>query len=291
MSTYYASAWCGLVLSCAVTVGAEPEKQQHVPWLNRWDAAVAAARPADKPILLYFHTKTCAPCKVLEAKTFPDRQFRRFAEGVVLLKQDADVEGKATAKRYEVRGYPTMLLLEPDGTVMGRVIGFRDAGPLVAALKEIIAACKRMPEIDAALTKAPDDPQLNMEYARLLFVRGDSAAGLKQIERLDALGIREAAMVPLYLRSVQAAYETGSWSDPAGMAKRIVHLASKADALATEPGHQADAKLALAEAYMMLGEVGKARRYAEAITKMADASAEQRSAAEKMVEKLKGRGN
>ena len=45
-------------------------------------------------------------------------------------------EGKVLLEKYQVEGFPTMLLLEPDGSVVCKMVGSRGAQKLLDEVKK-----------------------------------------------------------------------------------------------------------------------------------------------------------
>ncbi len=48
-------------------------------------------------------------------------------------------EGKALAEKYGVSGFPTLLLVDPKGEEVDRIVGFRPPDKFIATLKPILA--------------------------------------------------------------------------------------------------------------------------------------------------------
>lgn len=121
---------------------------RRATWLTRIDQAKTESERLDMPIFLLFTgSDWCPPCMQLERNVFEKREFQEFAnEKLVLLMADfprnrrlsasQQSANQALAREYGVRGYPTMLLLNADGTVRQR-FGYsgQDAAGFVAMLQ------------------------------------------------------------------------------------------------------------------------------------------------------------
>ena len=84
-------------------------------------------------------------------------------------------EGKALTEKYGVRGFPTLLLVDPKGEEVDRIVGYRPPDKFIAALKPILAG-----NSFAALRKKteanPDDLETALAYAKKLEERRKSEA-------------------------------------------------------------------------------------------------------------------
>ncbi len=260
----------------------------EVSWLTNWEEAVTASRAQRKPIFVDVFTTWCPPCKQLDAETFSDKQFATLAADVVLLKQDAEKGGRELAKRYGVRGYPTLLLLDADGKLMARMVGFQPPDRLVRQTRRLIELSARLPKIEAGLKQRPTDPQLNMQLAELLFARDRSMEALKIVETLDKAAVREPAMAPLCLRAARTLFEqTPPVEQQQPVLERIANLLKKADTLAKDVYVAAEAKLMLAQSHMIRGELDVAQDYARAVTALDDAPPHMRDFARQLLRSLK----
>lgn len=85
----------------------------------------AEATSAKKLIFVDVYTTWCGPCKVMAADIFPQPVVGNYMNATfVNAKFDAEKgEGIEIAAKYEVKAYPTMLILDAQGKEVGRIVG------------------------------------------------------------------------------------------------------------------------------------------------------------------------
>lgn len=105
-------------------------------WETDVEKGLKLAAAKERPALLRFTAQWCPPCQVMDRSVFPDREVKAaLAERVVPVELDIDEERNAElALRYGVRGVPTLLLVDAEGTVLARG-GFMSAEALVRFLR------------------------------------------------------------------------------------------------------------------------------------------------------------
>ena len=92
------------------------------------DAAFAQAAKANKPLFLYWGAKWCPPCNQLQATLFNRQDFIERSRAFVPVYIDGDSPGaQKLGARYKVRGYPTMVMFNAQGTELTRLPGEVDA--------------------------------------------------------------------------------------------------------------------------------------------------------------------
>ena len=125
----------------ALFLGMGPAVAAEEPFRNSsFEEACEAAKKDGKLVLIDFVTSWCAPCKKMDKTTWKDKKVRAWlAEKTVALKIDAEKELKL-AKDYRVQIYPTILLLQADGTEIDRLMGFRDAATFLSEMKDALAS-------------------------------------------------------------------------------------------------------------------------------------------------------
>jgi thioredoxin:protein disulfide reductase len=121
--------------------GADAASGPEITWLTSEEAGRAKAQAEGKPVLIDFGATWCAACKELEHETFPASSVRKEAQRFVAIRVDAsDDENAETArltKKYDVKGLPTVIMLDKDGKEVTRFTEFVKPDPFSAAMKKV----------------------------------------------------------------------------------------------------------------------------------------------------------
>src|SRR6185437_3488751 len=118
--------------------------------------ALAEARESDKPALLYWGGVWCPRCNQMKSSLFKDPACIAETRNFVPVYLDGDHKGaQQWGERFGISGYPTVIILRPDGTEITRVSSSTMAGQLPALLK---TAAGRTTSTDDLLAKAQADP-------------------------------------------------------------------------------------------------------------------------------------
>ena len=101
---------------------------------------LTSAKEQNKPVLLEFTgSDWCPPCKMMNKQVFSTEEFQKFStEKLVFVKVDFPRNIKQTAEvkarnqdlqeKFDVEGYPTVVLLSPEGKVLGQEVGLQPGG-------------------------------------------------------------------------------------------------------------------------------------------------------------------
>lgn len=142
------------LLALAVLALSLPAPAADLAWLTDFSKARAQARAEGKLVLLDFTgSDFCPPCIRLAKEVFPTKEFSDYAKNhLVLVEVDFPIKKKqspalkaaneALAREFKVDGYPTLIVLAPDGRKLGELEFDADAKQLVAALKKLAAQAK-----------------------------------------------------------------------------------------------------------------------------------------------------
>ena len=122
-------------------------------WKTNYEEALKDAKAANKPILLNFTgSDWCVWCVRLDKDIFSKPKFAAFAkEKLVLLEADfpenkeqsADLrkQNEDLQAKYGVDGFPTLVLLDPQGKEIARQVGYLAGGPeaMIGWINESVA--------------------------------------------------------------------------------------------------------------------------------------------------------
>lgn len=105
-----------------------------ISWKKNLTEALREAKERRAPVMIDFYTKWCRWCKELDRNTYSDRKVNELSAYFVCVKVDADKEKSVSAK-YNIKGYPTIVFLNPNRSVNSRIIGYRAPGPFIQAME------------------------------------------------------------------------------------------------------------------------------------------------------------
>jgi thioredoxin 1 len=72
-------------------------------------------------------------------EVYADRNFIRYSRSQIFMRvfQDTDAEGERLSRRFNVRGYPTIIVLDSTGKEVGRILGARSTSQFIEELELI----------------------------------------------------------------------------------------------------------------------------------------------------------
>jgi thioredoxin-like negative regulator of GroEL len=203
------------------------------------DKAFAQARGEKKPLLLYWGAKWCPPCNQLKATLFNRQDFIERSRGFVAVNIDGDLPGaQKLGARFKVRGYPTLVLLRPDGTEVTRLPGEADAPQVMALLQQGLAGGRPVKAVlaDARAGKALGANEWralalyswDTDYEQLV-PEAERPAVLAQLSAACPAGEAEAA-TRLLLKALAASDDGKGLKADAALRQRVRQLLADATA-------------------------------------------------------------
>lgn len=94
-----------------------------VAFLHEFEVAEAQARQEGKPLLIDFETTWCGPCKIMDEWVYTADAVVDASKAVVAVKVDGD-ERLDLKERFGVSGFPTLILIGPEGEDLRRKSGY-----------------------------------------------------------------------------------------------------------------------------------------------------------------------
>ena len=136
----------------------------RVAWRYSYNQAVAESTETGKPILVYFTSDWCGPCKQMKAWVFSDKGVADMIEyGFIPVRVDLSSEGlpdQHLADRYGVQAIPTIITLTTDGRAISTSAGYLNKSELLSWLEnanERYAAMKALAAETSKTAYVKDD--------------------------------------------------------------------------------------------------------------------------------------
>lgn len=91
-----------------------------------WDKALQQAKEENKLIFIDIYATWCGPCKLLQKKTFTDKNVADFFnKNFINLSIDGEKTiGPALAQKFAIQGYPTLIVTDASGKPVLYTMGF-----------------------------------------------------------------------------------------------------------------------------------------------------------------------
>jgi len=105
-----------------------------------WDEALQMASEEGKPIFLDISASWCGPCKRLKANTFTDPEVGKlFNAGFINVVVDGEKgEGIHLAKKFNIRGYPSLIFIDSDEQLIAQATGYRTPEQLIGMGRQVL---------------------------------------------------------------------------------------------------------------------------------------------------------
>ena len=253
-----------------VTEKIPPAAVEEVLWQTDFEAAKAKAK-AEKKLLLVDFTGSdwCGWCiklkdEVFDKETFKTEAPKQFVCVELDFPQEKDLsrelkeQNDKLSRQYNVQGFPTVLVMDPEGEVIART-GYRPGGPeaYVKELDDFVKTYEKVmaikPQLESAegLDRAKLLDQLVEAYDKLGNESDDVAKWSAEIVALDSEN--KAGLKPKYEFRVLMAEAVKLMADKKfGEAKATYEKALAVSPIA--PEQKQNAYFAQAEAYFRLNE-------------------------------------
>jgi thioredoxin 1 len=105
-----------------------------------WNKALQEAKKQKKLIFIDAYTSWCGPCRMLKQNTFTDKAageyFNKHFINIALDMEKGD--GIAFAEKYQIRAYPTLLIMDADQKSVSISEGYIDPGQLIEFGKYVV---------------------------------------------------------------------------------------------------------------------------------------------------------
>jgi thiol-disulfide isomerase/thioredoxin len=111
-----------------------PRSGRSVAFLHEFSAAEALAREERKSLFIDFETTWCGPCKIMDEWVYTADAVVDASASVISVEVDGD-ERLDLKDRFGVSGFPTMILLTPEGEEVRRASGYVSVADMTEFLR------------------------------------------------------------------------------------------------------------------------------------------------------------
>ena len=168
-----------IALGCA-------RKQEGIQWAGSLEEALQVARESNQHVLVEVYTKTCKWCQALAETTFADSGLVVFSRQFCWARIDAQ-EDSLWAREFRVFGYPTTMLLEPNGQEVDRIVGYLRPEPFMAELNGYLMGRGTFASLQKKVEEGSTDPELLFALGEKYHQRGLWDQSLSLFEKVVLL--------------------------------------------------------------------------------------------------------
>ncbi|HEX9912713.1 MAG TPA: tetratricopeptide repeat protein [candidate division Zixibacteria bacterium] len=132
---------------------------KSINWVANFEEASRIAKSENKNMVLDFYTDWCKWCKKLADSTFTDTSLIRFSMDFVFFKTNAEKD-TALAEKYKINGYPSVILTNPSGEEIDRVVGYANAPDFMQKIKDYLKGEGTLTDLENKHKKDTTDIEL-----------------------------------------------------------------------------------------------------------------------------------
>lgn len=168
-----------LLLGASALMAPAQTEFRHISF----DEALTAAKQENKLVFIDFFTTWCGPCKMMSNKTFPMPEVGEFMNAKFIpLKLDAEKEGLELAQRYEVKAYPTYIVVDGDGKQVAKFSGYMEGTKFIDKVTAALDPDQTPERIKARYEAGERTPRLINAYAMQFMEQRKEDEGFKVID-------------------------------------------------------------------------------------------------------------
>ncbi len=114
-------------------------KGVEIAWVEDHDKGLEKAKKEGKPALLLLYAAWCSWSKKTLNETMEDPRIKMLKDQFVWVKVNSD-EHKDIYEFYDQKGFPLVVLLNPNGDVIKKIDGYKEGGALAMELKNLVSS-------------------------------------------------------------------------------------------------------------------------------------------------------
>jgi TolA-binding protein len=170
------------------TFSAQPSENSDgsIVWTRELSEALTQASSGNKLVIVDLVADWCGWCRQMEVQTWTSPKITQLAQQYVFLRLNGENEkdGVGLIEKFQIDGYPTAMLLNPDGTEFDRFEGFMSADQFLSRLNASLANPQTLGNLIAEEKKNGDDLSMSYKVGQALFRRNSFKEAQQRFERI-----------------------------------------------------------------------------------------------------------
>ncbi len=199
-------------------------KGMQIAWIkDDVEGAFRAAKEQDTPMLLYWGAEWCPPCQQLKATVFKQPSFIEKTRKFLPVYIDGDTESaQRWGERFGVKGYPTVIIFNPEGNEIARIAHGLNAERFNSALDAVL---NRLQPVQVILQRVLSEPgsATEADYSLLAYYawQQDTQGVMPEGQQVEIFGQLQQQVPPrldaiaarLFLSYLEAAARVDPYGD------------------------------------------------------------------------------
>ncbi|GBF50519.1 thioredoxin-like domain protein [Leptospira ryugenii] len=150
-----------------------------------WESSIAKAlersKQEEKPILIDLYADWCTYCKVLEKEIFPDKEVSETLRSFITVRIDGEAFPNLK-KRYRVEGYPTILFIDSDTNLLGKITGLATKSMILKYAKQVLLDPSAESLVQKEIKKYPEKANLYFRLGTVQYQKKNFSQALKSFQ-------------------------------------------------------------------------------------------------------------
>lgn len=155
------------------------------------DQAIALAQTSGDNILIEVWSGHCAQCGVMDNEVWSTPDGAQITDGVIALKIDSDTYD--LRRRYPVMGLPAVILLDPNGVEIDRIVGYVNKQDFLNQAAQLKLAIDPIPGLETTLASKPNSLPVMFELLETYYNRKMDEKAEAMLARIMEADPRNAA--------------------------------------------------------------------------------------------------
>ncbi|MFQ5741401.1 MAG: thioredoxin fold domain-containing protein [Acidobacteriota bacterium] len=158
-----------------------------IPWGHDYEQALESARLQSRPVITYLFTDWCTYCKQMEATTFKDPELLgKMSDKYIWVKLNAETnpEGVRLARQFAITGYPTIIVLDPEGEELDRMEGYFPSREFEESVELALSSPTSYGHLKRAVQEHGDSLALQYALGQKEVERGDLSAAAGRFRKI-----------------------------------------------------------------------------------------------------------